>query len=110
MDRPYFVFVLLVAAPLVAGLLLLRAYSRFRSEPQNRAGVVVCTIALLTLWAGASWVKMMLDFGTVWGVAHMKSRPTLFPEGGLIWIITACYAVLGWGLVVIARKFPPPQK
>jgi hypothetical protein len=102
-----YIVLFFLLAPVGAGLLLARALLRLRSEPRRRAGVVVVTLFGLTFWIAATWVMLLLTFGTAMGLAHTQPFPSgAFPEGWRIYAITAAYATLGLGLFVLVGKVP----
>jgi hypothetical protein len=100
-----FAILSLILAPLIAGLLLSRAYFRYRSEPSHRTEVAAVTVLAFAVWAGATWIILMFDFGTMWGLAHARPpRTGPFPEGWPIYAFTALYAALGLGLVAFVKR------
>jgi hypothetical protein len=100
-----------ILAPFITGYLLWLASSRYRLEPLNRGGIMVVTLIALAIWAWASRLMLMYDFGMAWGLAHARPpRPGPFPEGWLIYAYTASYAVLGMGLAVFVRRVPTKPK
>ena len=105
-----YILLFVLLAPLGAGLLLARAILRVRSEPLRRSGVVLVTLLALTLWIAATWMMLFLDFVTMWGVAHTRPPPSgFFPEGSMIYAITAVYVTLGLGLFAVVGKVPRQQ-
>jgi 1,4-dihydroxy-2-naphthoate octaprenyltransferase len=88
--------------------LIARAIRRGRSESQKRAAVSAVALIALALWVGASWLMMIVDFGMAMGLAHSKGPlPSgYFPEGWPIYLVTAGYAVLGYGLFALIGKLP----
>jgi predicted Na+-dependent transporter len=102
-----YVILWIILAPLIAGLLLLQTCLRFYSEPGNRYGVVGVTLLALVIWAGASWVMGLFDFGVVWGLSHIRPPPSgHFPEGWLIYFYTAIYALFGLFLAAFMNMVP----
>jgi hypothetical protein len=102
-----YIVLFFLLAPVGAGLLLARGLLRLRSEPRRRAGVVAITLFGLALWIAATWVMLLLNFGTAMGLAHTRPPPSgVFPEGWRIYAITAAYATLGLGLFVLIGKVP----
>jgi hypothetical protein len=100
-----FAILSLILAPLIAGLLLSCAYFRYRSKPSHGVEVGAVTALAFAIWAAATWVMLMLDFGTMWGLAHARPpRTGPFPEGWPIYAYTAVYAALGLGLVAFVKR------
>jgi hypothetical protein len=97
----------LILAPLIAGLLLLQARFRYRSEPGNKNIVVGVTFLALVIWAAASFVMGLFNFAVTWSLAH--ARPAVsghFPEGWRIYGYTVIYAAFGVGLTALVKRIP----
>jgi hypothetical protein len=103
-----FILLFFIIAPGVTVLLLVRMLRRAFVQRHRIWSIVAMGVAVLAVWAGASYPMFLLTFGTAWGVAHLQPKPTgLFPEGWTIYAFLLGYASLGATLFFVLGRLPP---
>jgi len=83
-------------APGIPVLLVVAAVHRSRAESLKRWPIVALTIALLILWAVASYVALAANY------VVLSTSPRT--QNGVGYLATLTYAAFGSGLVVLMRK------
>jgi hypothetical protein len=83
-------------APGVPVLLIARAARRFRAESSEQRPIVVLAIALLVLWAVASYVALTANYVAL-SMAPLAERRVSY-------LATFSYAVFGSGLVIVMGR------
>jgi hypothetical protein len=102
-----FLYILLGLAPGIALLLLWRGVARALREPRLKWTILVVGTAALALWALATYLVLLVAFGTAWGIAHTRPFPAgFFPEGWPIYGFLAAYAAVGVSLAFALGRLP----
>jgi len=92
-----------IAAPVLIGLVFFVYFmARLLMHLYQRRWRALATVAVMALWAAASWGMFLLYFMA----AHAGSAKgsELFALAGILWLASALYAGLGWGLHYAVRR------